>query len=203
MADGSNNVCNIEAVMGPSGSGKSYYVKQQIKRAKPKRLVVWDAREEYGDLATPVYSLKAVLEKLRSGKPVKIAFRPPGVVEEKELVALFSALCRIVFAAGHLTFVAEELSDVTTPSRAPGPWRKISTQGRHKGLHVYGCSQRPASIDKQFLGNATIVRTHRLNYHADRVALARFLDVPLDQVGGLAGYHYIERDMTTRAVKTG
>jgi hypothetical protein len=70
-------------------------------------------------------------------------------------------------------------------------------------MTVYGLSQRPASIDKHFLGNATSVRTHRLNYHADRVALARFLDVPLADVSALAGYHWIQRDMSTRAVTSG
>lgn len=199
---GCDNEAHIEAVMGASGSGKSHYVKGRLKKLKPDRLIIWDAREEYGELATPCTSLADVLKGLRSGKRLKLAFRPK-TMDEKKLREKFGALCQMVFAAGDVCFIAEELSDVTSPSWAPGPWRQISTQGRHRGLTVFGTSQRPASIDKHFLGNATQVRTHRLNYEPDRKALASFLDVPLEAVASLAGYDWLQRDMKTREVTRG
>lgn len=202
MADGSNNSAHIEAVMGASGTGKSHYIKGRLKQLKPKRLIIWDAREEYQDLARPTHRMADVLAGLRSGKRVKLAYRP-NTGEEKELREKFATLCRIVFAAGDLVFIAEELSDVTSASWAPGPWRRISTQGRHRGLYVFGTSQRPASIDKHFLGNATQVRTSRLNYKNDREALANFLDVPVTDVNALIGYQWIERDMGSGSIKRG
>lgn len=201
-AAGCDNVAHIEAVMGASGSGKSHYVKGQVKRLKPKRLVIWDAREEYGELATPTTRLADVLAGLRSDKRVRLAYRPK-TMDEKTLKAKFEALCKVVFAAGDVMFIAEELSDVTSPSHAPGAWRQISTQGRHRGLYVFGTSQRPASIDKHFLGNATHVRTHRLNYQPDRVNLAQFLDIPLPDVAGLTGYSWIARDMREGVITRG
>lgn len=201
-AKGCDNEANIIAIMGASGCGKSHYMKGRLKALKPDRLIIWDAREEYGELATPCTSLGEVLKGLRSGKRLRLAFRPK-TMDEKKLREKFAALCSMVFAAGNLTFIAEELSDVTSASWAPGPWRQISTQGRHRGLYVFGTSQRPASIDKHFLGNATQVRTHRLNYEDDRKALAKFLDVPLSDVAGLAGFEWIQRDMKTRAVTRG
>lgn len=202
MADGSNNTAHIEAVMGASGSGKSHYIKGRIKALKPQRLIVWDAREEYAELATPTERIGDVLAGLRSGKRVRLAYRPK-TMDEKQLRAKFEALCKIVFAAGNVMFIAEELSDVTSPSWAPGAWRQISTQGRHRGLQVFGTSQRPASIDKHFLGNATQVRTHRLNYQPDRVTLAQFLDIPLPDVAELKGYAWIQRDMREGTVTRG
>jgi len=85
--------------MGASGSGKSHYVKGQVKRLKPKRLVIWDAREEYGELATPTDRLADVLAGLRSDKRVRLAYRPK-TMDEKTLKAKFEALCKVVFAAG-------------------------------------------------------------------------------------------------------
>ncbi|RKQ61161.1 hypothetical protein C8E02_0928 [Vogesella indigofera] len=199
---GCDNQAHIEAVMGASGSGKSHYVKSQVKRLKPKRLVIWDAREEYGELATPTSRLADVLAGLRSGKRVKLAYRPK-TMDEKALKEKFAALCQLVFAAGDVLFIAEELSDVTSPSHAPGAWRQISTQGRHRGLMVYGTSQRPASIDKHFLGNATHVRTHRLNYQPDRINLAQFLDLPLADITALTGYSWIARDMREGVITKG
>jgi hypothetical protein len=68
---------------------------------------------------------------------------------------------------------------------------------------VYGTSQRPASIDKHFLGNATHVRTHRLNYQTDRQVLAQFLDIPLEKVVALREYGWIMRDMGKGEIFTG
>ena len=201
-AKGCDNTAHIEAVMGASGCGKSHYVKSQIRKAKPQRLIIWDAREEYGDFAKPTTSLADVLGGLRSGKRVKLAYRPK-TMDEKVLRAKFETLCKIIFAAGNVTFIAEELSDVTSPSWAPGPWRQISTEGRHRKLTVYGTSQRPASIDKHFLGNATHVRTHRLNYQADRQALAQFLDISVDRVVALKGYEFIQKDMRDAVLTAG
>lgn len=202
MQDGSSNQAHIVAVMGASGTGKSHYLKCELRRLKPRRLIVWDARSEYGEIATPTASMSDVLKGLRSGKRVRLAYRP-NTMDEKALRAKFEALCKIVFAAGDVVFICEELSDVTSPSWAPGAWRQISTQGRHRGLHVYGTSQRPASIDKHFLGNATHVRTNRLNYAPDRQTLAQFLDIPLTDVSGLTGYGWIMRDMREGTISRG
>ncbi len=68
--------------------------------------------------------------------------------------------------------VAEELNKVTTPSRAPAPWRELTSRGRHRGIHIIGVSQRPASVDKDFFGMVTEIYAGRLTYDRDRRALA-------------------------------
>ena len=45
--------------------------------------------------------------------------------------------------------------------------------GRHKGLKVIGASQRPASIDKDFLGNCMAIHIGRLAYAEDVRAVAK------------------------------
>ena len=79
----------------------------------------------------------------------------------------------------------------------------VTLKGRHKGLTVYGNSQRPASIDKNFFGNATIIRTGRLNFAADVKVLANVLQVQALEVQSLQPLEYIERDMGTGAISRG
>jgi len=105
--------------------------------------------------------------------------------------------------AGNLALVAEELNNVTTPGRAPGPWSDCTSRGRHRGLQVFGLSQRPAGVDKDFFSNATMVRTGRLNYASDISVMADVLQVPRADVAGLLPLQWIQRDMKTGQIERG
>jgi hypothetical protein len=68
MADGSRNTAKIIAVMGASGSGKSAWIKQQLRAGNPARLLVWDPQEEFGafgrEVADPAELTKAVRRRV-------------------------------------------------------------------------------------------------------------------------------------------
>ena len=115
----------------------------------------------------------------------------------------FSLLCRAAFHAKALTLVAEELSDVTEPSKAPEGWRKCTSQGRSEGITVYGLSQQPASIDKHFFGNCSLVRVGRLNFDAHIKSMANCLGVPPGDIRALLPLEFIERDMLNGEVNRG
>lgn len=161
------NKAHIMAVLGSSGSGKSTFVKREIGRGHP-RLLVWDPMAEYQGATTS--KIADLLATLKASK-FSVVFRPSN--DPKVRAPQFDLVCRAAMAAGNLTFVVEELRFVTTPSRAPLGWAQVCLQGRHKGLRVYGTSQRPASIDKDFLGNCTRIRTGRLTYPEDVVAVGK------------------------------
>ncbi len=72
-----------------------------------------------------------------------------------------------------------------------------------RSLRIYGASQRPASIDKHFFGNATQIRTGRLNFARDVKVLADVLQVPAMQVQGLQPLDWIARDMANGKISTG
>lgn len=112
-------------------------------------------------------------------------------------------LCRIAYAAGECWLVVDELSLVTKPGWAPPGWADCSMRGRHKGMTVIGASQRPASIDKHFFGNASIVRTGRLNFAADIKVLANVLHVPGADISNLQPLEFVQRDMQTGSVQRG
>lgn len=197
-AAGAANDASITGVIGATGSGKSLWVKAQLRAQKPTRLIVWDHKHEYPMAPPP--TLAALLQQLR-GERFAVSWRPSGVdaTRWKE----FDLVCRAVAAAGRCTFVVEELAFVTSPMRAPAGWRALSLTGRHDGLRLIGTSQRPASIDKDFLGNCTTIHCGRVNSLPDVETMARMLAVPRDQVAGLENLQWLERDMTTGRVTTG
>lgn len=108
-----------------------------------------------------------------------------------------------LLAAGNLSLVIEELRFVTTPSRAPLGWAQVCLTGRHRGLKVFGISQRPASIDKDFLGNCTAIRTGRLAYPEDVKAVCKVMGVPSSKVEALRPLEWLEKDMASGKLTAG
>jgi hypothetical protein len=193
----SANNASIMAVLGSSGSGKSTFIKRTLSRGHP-RLLIWDPMGEYeGAVIAGTADLLAGLK----AKKFRLVFRPSP--DPAKRVSQFDFVCRAALAAGHLTLVVEELRFVTTPSRAPLGWAQVCLTGRHRGLKVYGASQRPASIDKDFLGNCTAVRTGRLAYPEDAKAVCKVMGVPPGEIEKLKPLEWIEKDMATGKISSG
>ena len=199
----SSNQARIIAVMGASGSGKSTYIKRFLRKPKPARLMVWDPMREYSEFGQVYDSLGGMVDmlgKIGKGK-FSIVFQPAS--NEKARAKQFDVFCGLALALGDLTMVAEELKFVTKPGYAPIRWSAVTMTGRHKGLTVIGASQRPASIDKDFLGNCTVIRTGRLAYPEDMKAVSRSMQVPESEIAALKPLEWIEKDLSTAAVKRG
>lgn len=194
----------IEAYIGATGSGKGLAINRRLAELKPRRLLIWDPCGEYGAWAGAVHTLAdACRAFLRAGGgPVRVRYVPDGRIKMGDA---FGVLCQLAFSAGDCVFVAEELSDVTTASWAPPAWRRCNTQGRHRGLHIIGATQRPALIDKTILSNATRIRCGALAYDSDSRAMAAVLRRPVDEVMDIRmqqepfpELEYIERDMSAQ-----
>ncbi|SAK68229.1 AAA-like domain protein [Caballeronia temeraria] len=189
---------HIEAVLGASGSGKSSYVKRLMERARPARLIVFDPEGEWSAFGKATSNVADVLAGFRAAGTdgaCRVVFVPSPVPEIA--VRQFDAVCRIAFHAERLTFIVDELKSVTTPSRSPVGWGMLTGRGRKRGIVMYGLSQRPASIDKDFLGNCNYVRSGRLTYDEDVRTVAKVLRVPQDDVASLPDLGWIRRDMAT------
>ena len=121
----------IEAYIGASGSGKGVSIARRLAELKPPRLLVWDPRGEYAKHARAVSLAAAVDQVAKAGQAGGFALR---VVHDGKTApdAAFGLVCKLAFRAGNLMLLAEELSDVTTASKAPPAWRQCITQGRHQ-----------------------------------------------------------------------
>lgn len=200
----SANKASITAVFGASGSGKSTYAKQRLRKEKPKRLMIWDPQGEYGEMGQIVTSLSVALDIIGAASKrgaFAIVYQPKGSTEAWK--KQFNIFCKIAYAAGSVFMVAEELADVTQPSWAPEGWGIVTRKGRHTGMVVIGLSQRPASIDKHFFGNATAVRTGRLNFESDVKTIANVTGQSADKIRGLMPLQWLEKDMQTGKISEG
>ena len=192
---------NIWGVVGASGTGKGLWIKQHLVQTKPPRLVVWDFKREYTDLARlapSLASVRAAMLKAGADGPLRIGYCPVGA-GEKALRREFEALCELVYC----TFIAEELANVTTPGWASASWRKMTTSGRHAGVHIIGATQTPALVDKTFLGNCTRIHACAMREFAHRVAVARSMDIDEGRIAALVKFQWIEKDFDSGEVTTG
>ena len=201
---GASNQAKIWAVIGASGTGKGLWIKQQLAALQPPRLICWDFKSEYGDYARAVESLDEIRRAMIAAGSggLRVRYLPRGA-GEKNVRKEFEALCELVYAFGQCVFIAEELSNVTTPGWAPAAWRKMTTSGRHEAVHIIGATQNPALVDKTFLGNCTLVHVCALREYPHRMYVARSIDAPLESVTGLQQFEYIERDYDSMTLTTG
>lgn len=208
-----SNRPDVRAYIGATGSGKGVSVREHLTAERPRRLFVWDPLGEYGQFVAAttgnLADVARMAQQAGAAGEVRVAYWPGA--DPTKYAERFAMFCRIVFAAGNCTMLVEELADVTGPSHAPQPWRRCTTQGRHRGLRIIAASQRPAQVDKQFLGGCTYIRCFTLRYPADRQAMAACMDVPVAKLaelmtvekGRVTTINYIERDFREQKTNTG
>lgn len=179
---GTKNSADIIAVIGASGTGKSSFIKGELLK-RYKRLVIWsplEATDNYAGFCGGVVitgRITAMVDAVKAGTKA-IVYVPTG--SDKEVKHQFDLFCRVVWTMPGATVLVEELSRVTMASWAPPAWKNLSTAGRHQGLRLIGTSQRPAQIDKDFLGNCTEIRCYRVNYDNDAKVMADALNLPME-----------------------
>lgn len=196
---------DIYAVMGATGSGKSVAIKAELRKRKPRRLIVFDPEEEYGAFGRRVEKTGEVLDVLQkcgADKPFRIVFVPHADPARAE--TQFELICRAAFHVGNVLLVAEELAAVTKPTKAPVGWGMATTRGRKRGVSIIGASQRPAQIDKAFLSGCTRVRSGRLLYEDDAQVMAKVLGLGkegVQELMALGDLEFFERVMPGAAVR--
>lgn len=181
----------VIAALGGRGSGKSAWVKQLPAVAQAQRLVIWDYMHEYGAIAKPVGSLGEAIRAM-AAPSWRIAYQVKHGTEEQA----FDLVCKAVKTAKRCTLIAEELAFVTQPNKAPPAWRELCLIGRHTShaqATLIGISQRPASIDKDFLACCDVIHCGRLLYEPDAKAVAPFMGCNWKELTNLPDLHYIER----------
>jgi hypothetical protein len=189
----------IIAVLGGTGSGKTWRVKNVHLKPKPARLVIWDFKRDpqfngYAQVVTAAGLVDALARKSFS-----VRFQPSfDAVKRAEQ---FDWFCELVHHFGNMTVWVEELAQVTKPNWAPGNWSMVVLTGREYGgadgedkhLEVVATSQRPAGVDKDFLGNATLIECGVLEFERDMRAAAVCLRTKADAVQLLRPGQFLQR----------
>jgi hypothetical protein len=181
---------------------------QQI--GKGDRLLVWDSVHQWYRLDRTIIPCRS-LEKL--GQLILADIR--GELEGFRIAYIgpvtrdhFEVFCRLAWVwlqrAPGGVLVVEELSDVTSPGKAPAAWGEIVRKhGHSRGSRVFAITQRPAESDKTIVGNSAVIHSGFMAFADDRVYMARCLDVDVTEITKLPQLHWIERDMRTRVLRRG
>ncbi len=187
----------LTLIVGATRSGKTHWTMQELN--KHKRIIVWDIKHDLNEFkgfirCTDKKELIKVLFKNKN-KPLKITFSG----KESD----FDLWCKLAYTwakDGKCAIVADELSDVTTISKAPPAWGQIIRKVLCTGTDVYAITQRPAEIDKTTVGNATIFHVHRMSRAKDRKYISEEMDVKKQIIDELNDRDYVEKNNITRKV---
>lgn len=197
----------IVAAIGASGTGKTHWMRETFAR-QAKRLAVWDFKATTADFPGYPFTSDARVFLRELDRPAfRIVFRPGH--DEKERKQQFAFFNRACYAAGNLTMMVDELALVTSPMSAPDAWRRacltgrdhIDGRGRPSQLRIIAASQRPASVDKDFFGNCTLIHCGRLVFASDLKAMANVLRVDGDELASLPDRAFVERDLLSGGVR--
>jgi hypothetical protein len=200
------NKAKIWAVMGQSGTGKGLWTKAQLRKLKPKRIIILDPQDEYMEFASPVASAGALSRLVCAGAvngSFKVRYVFPKSATEEHFRQIFDLACQLAYMAKNCIFLVEELSNFTKPSYAPPLWRRMCNSGRHEGVHVIGCSQFPAQVDKSFLSNATLIHVGFLGQEPHRKAIAQVMDIQQEKIRDLPDLEFIEWKREGRTLEIG
>lgn len=208
MLKGNAQEARFEAILGATGSGKSTQLRARLGTKKRPRVLCWSPKEAldnyaafFGAGAVVARTTSEVLQAVKKAGAGKfcIVFAPSLVRKQDE--AAFDVFCKIALAAHNLTMIVEELHSVTTPSRAVDGWAKLCFMGRGYGVEVFGLSQRPASVDKSFMGSLSFCHCGRLPYPEDQKTMSKTIGVDVAEIAELTGYKAIQKDFLTGKVK--
>lgn len=204
MDNGNLQEAQFHAILGVTGCGKTYELKKRLKQLNAKRTLIWSPKEAIDNyaafyprsvLVSTASEVLDILGKAGRAGGFHIVFK--STLNQKKDTALFDVVCKLLMVARNVVLVAEELHTVTTASHACDGWRHVNFMGRGFGLYVFGLSQRPASVDKAFMGSLSSVHVGRLPNVADQKTMADILGIKREEVAGLSGYQYIQKDMST------
>lgn len=207
---GNTQAAHFECIIGNTGTGKTTELKRRLEKipaANKRRVLVWSPKEPVDNYAalwpdavrvSSAEQVRQALKKAGMRGGFRLVFVP--TLNRKRDAAQFDVVCKMLLAVGSATLIVDELHTVTEASRAVDGWVKVNFMGRAFGLWVFGLSQRPASIDKAFMGSLSFLHVGRLSYPDDQKTCAEFLGVPWAEVAALSGFACIQRDMISGKV---
>lgn len=179
------------AIFGQTGSGKTFFARYLLRSVR--RLVVIDPkgmlRGQWGLMEWGQHARKL----LTQGKPVRV--RIPSPIDQSAWDSIF----RFLYECGDIIIYIDEMYGVVPiGKRPPNYLNACYTRGRELGIGVYASSQRPTSIPREMISEASWFFCFRLLLEDDRKRVSEFMgpaalwEIPDDH--GFLYYHASWRD---------
>lgn len=192
----------LYVIAGASRSGKTAWTKKHVGKAA--RVFAWDPEAQWCEL--PGWKKATTRAQLLAAATTPGAKRV-AYVAGGSLQAEFDFWAGCVMYAGRyvapLEAIAEELADVTTPSKAPGNWGILIRRGLKRGITLRCISQRWSEADKTAVGNATDFVIFRQSSGDDVRYLSRKTRVAEIEINDLAPLQFVHMDALTGEITRG
>ena len=174
----------VISIFGQRGSGKTTKALALLKSQKRKRVIIYDIKGEYPFKKIRGLSNLAKFLKSNFTGNFKISYVPTAR-EKGEQIAELSKLCYALVDAQrqevekgrgkNLTILAEEMSMCAPNQKYPagqGGFEYAVNVARDWGIEIIGVSQRPAQVNTDYRGNASLCYYFGLADKLDRDAVA-------------------------------
>ncbi len=167
--------------IGITRSGKSTPIKAMIPKAK--RLLIWDAKNEYGlpFKMKVIRTIPQLLIELRKATNYgRFAYVPTGY--DKKEFDQFCRLAHIWNRQKEAVIVIEELAAVTNCGKASGYWGVLVNQSLGLGATIFATVQRGQEVDKSVMNAASYLWVCQHNTEDDAKYMAKKLGINLNDV---------------------
>lgn len=192
----------LYVIAGASRSGKTAWTRRQT--AKARRVLAWDPEAQWCEMPgwRKATTRAALLAAAQAPGPQRVAYVTGGKLAEE-----FDFFAQAAMYAGRyvepVNVIAEELADVTTPSKAPGAWGILLRRGLKRGITIWAISQRWSEADKTAVGNASDFVVFRQSSGDDVRYLSRKTRIGEDEIAGLVPLQYVHLDALTGTIQRG
>lgn len=167
-----NKQRDIIFVVGKTGFGKSYFVKNRVAPFYP-RLVIFDIKNEYHTFEDfPIAQQFTIFEDVEvfrnymlehfNDNTLKIILRF-SVTADNDLMNDYETSLEICFAAENMTVIIEEISNFASPHYYTPLLEQLLRFGRHHNLSLVCTSQRVGDVGSLLLNNADYLCVFRLS----------------------------------------
>lgn len=170
-------------IFGRTGSGKSYFVKQIIK--KLSRVIIIDKMFEYND-GIIFYSFIELLDYFLINKPQEFKFIC-RFENDNDIELLF----RFCWYVKNLVLVVEESELYISPYQKQSEFLKLVRYGRHRAISIIAIARRVIELSNDVKANADKIITFKQILKKDLDYLEN-LGFNKDEILNLKQYEYKE-----------
>jgi len=174
-------------IIGKRGSGKSYLAYKLIE--KEQRLVVFDIMSEYENgviFDGEDYECFLTFWRRVYRGSFRLIYRPLNPDAE------IDRICELVFKAGNLCFLVEEIDCYCSSHRISDFFASVIQRGRHKHITLIGVTQRPYGIHLLLKSQAKEAYIFNTNEPRDREYLRTWLGQEIEsKLDSLQLYQYV------------
>ncbi len=178
------------AILGRSGSGKSYLAQKII--ALYPRVIIFDSLYEYSETGEIQHDFEGFSEFMLKHENEQ-SFRTVVQfgVENSHQNEEFEQMLRVAYYRGRCAIFIDEVQNFSTVHIIPEWLRQVVLTGRHQEIALIFTTQRPGELHKTLLSQSNKIFCGNLHSQVDIKTMSNYLDRPAEEIANLPDRKFI------------